>query len=150
MKERTPGMRVEGALRRCAFRPVAVANGNSDGRLRPSGPIGSRALAMKPMLSRSAWMPSTPGMWLIMRKASLLDVELAAFKPRPVGHTGLDEPALEPRVAKLAVGVEDWIFAAVARVKLAQQFTDDGFLVLLHQIPQRHVDRHAAGLDLRD
>ena len=83
-------------------------------------------------------------------KGVAVDVELAAFEARPIGDTGIDEPALKARVAPLAVGREDRIFAAVARVELPQQFTDDGPLVLLHQVPQRHVDRHAAGLDLRD
>ena len=60
MNERNPACALYGLLP-CAFRPVAVPNGNNDGRLRPSRPIGSRALAMKPMLSRSACRPSMPG-----------------------------------------------------------------------------------------
>ena len=45
----------------CALRPVAVPNGNSDGRLRPSRPIGKLAFTMTPRLSRSACSPSIPG-----------------------------------------------------------------------------------------
>jgi hypothetical protein len=70
MNERKPACALNGLLA-CAFRPVAVQNGNSEGRLRPSGPIGNRALTMKPMLSRSECIPATPGMWLIIPKASL-------------------------------------------------------------------------------
>ena len=80
-------------------------------------------------------------------KGVAVDVEPAALKARPVRDAGIDEPALEPGVAPFAVGCVDRIFAAVARVELPQQFADDGALVLLHQVPQRHVDRHAARLD---
>ena len=65
-------------------------------------------------------------------------------------HTGADEPVLEALVAPFAVRRVDRIVVAVARIELPQQLADDGGLVLLHQIPQRHVDRHAARLDLRD
>ena len=80
-------------------------------------------------------------------KGVAIDVEPAAFKARPIRDTGIDEPTLEAGVAPFTVGCVDRIFAAVARVELPQQFADNGSLVLLHQIPQRHVDRHAARLD---
>src|SRR5262249_54029652 len=79
-----------------------------------------------------------------------INIELTAVQARPRRHTRAREMALEPIVAPLTFGIVNWIVAAVARIKLPQQLTDDGLLVLLHQVPQRHVDRHATRLDLPD
>ena len=55
----------------CAFRPVAVPNGNRLGRLRPSLPIGILARTMTPRASRKACKPSIAGCTeYIERKAS--------------------------------------------------------------------------------
>ena len=77
-------------------------------------------------------------------------IQLAAVEARPCRHAGAGQPALEPRVAPLALRRVDRIVAAIAGIELSQQPTDDGGLVLLHQVPQWHVDRHAARLDQRD
>src|SRR5215472_4851999 len=53
-------------------------------------------------------------------KGVAIDVQPATLKARPMRDAGIDEPALKARVAPLAVGCVDWIFAAVARVELPQ------------------------------
>ena len=105
---------------------------------------------MTPRLSRSACRPFDPGNVVHQAEGVAVDVELAALEARPRRHAGADQPLLEARVAPLAVRRVDRIVAAVARIELPQQLADDGCLVLLHQVPQRHVDRHAARLDQRD
>ena len=70
MNERMPAWALNRLLP-WALRPVAVPNGNSDGRLRPSRPIGSLARTMTPRLSRSACNLCTPGTCTISLKASL-------------------------------------------------------------------------------
>src|SRR6516225_180879 len=49
-----------------------------------------------------------------------------------------------------AVGRVDRIIGAVAWVKLPKQFADNSCPILLDQVPQYHVDRHAARLDQRN
>ena len=77
-----------------------------------------------------------------------VDVELAALQARPCRDAGAGEPLLEPVVAPLAIGRVNGILAAVAGIEPLQQIADHCCLVLLHEVPQRHVNRHAAGLYL--
>ena len=149
MKERMPACALNRLLA-CALRPVAVQNGNRLGRLRPSRPIGSFARTMTPRAVAQRVQALDPGHVVHQAEGVAVDVEPAAVQPRPCRHAGAHEPALEARVAPFAVRRVDRIVAAVARIELPQQCADDRGLVLLHQIPQRHVDRHAVGLDLRD
>jgi hypothetical protein len=92
-----------------------------------------------------------PDTWHVIHKPEgvAVGVKLPAVQSRPRGYTGAHEPTLEPRVAPGALGRVDRRVGAIARIE-PQQMVDDGRLVLLNCMPQRHVDRHAARLDQRD
>ena len=78
-----------------------------------------------------------------------VDIELAAFEPRPGHDTDTHQPIFKARITPFALRRVDRMLAALARIVLPHQIADDRRLVLLHQIPQRHVDRHAVRLNLR-
>jgi hypothetical protein len=78
------------------------------------------------------------------------DVELAAGEARPCGDAAARKVSLEAGMAPLALDGVDRVIIAVARIESAQQLDDYGGLVLLNQMPQRQVYRHAARLDQRD
>ena len=135
----------------CALRPVAVPNGNRLGRLRPSGPIGIRARTMTPRLSRSACSPSIAG-WApyIIRNASPSSCSAPESSRGQSVMPAADQPLLESPATQFAIGGIDRIFAALAGIKPRDQRADHRRLVFLHQIPQRHVDRHAPRLNPGD
>jgi hypothetical protein len=94
--------------------------------------------------------PFDPGHVIHQAEGVAISVEPAAFQSRPRRHAGAREPTLEALVTPLAVRGVDRGGAAMAWIEARQEVTDNRRLVLLHEIPQRDVDRHAAGLDLRD
>ena len=75
------------------------------------------------------------------------DVELPTFQPRPSVDADADEPALEPVVTPLALGVVDRIISAIAGIELLPQRVDHRHLVFLHEVPQHYIDWHAARLN---
>src|SRR6266550_3109876 len=80
MKERTPAWALKGDLE-CAFRPVAVPKGNSEGRLRPSRPMGNRAFAMKPILLRSECSSSIPRVLFVYGGETLVQHRRSTLAP---------------------------------------------------------------------
>ena len=79
-----------------------------------------------------------------------IDVEPTAIQSWPCHHTDAREPTLKSRVTPFTIRRVDRIVGAVARIKFLQEVADDRRLILLHRIPQRHIDRHTASLNLRD
>ena len=77
-------------------------------------------------------------------------LERARVQSRPFRDAGAHQPMREPLVAPLAIRGIDRICAALAGIKPRDQCADDRALVLLHEIPQLHVDRHAASLNPGD
>src|SRR6516164_5366366 len=80
-------------------------------------------------------------------KGVAIDIEATALQSRPRRHTSICQPLFKPLIAPLAFCGVDRMFAAVAGVELADQLSDDGSLVLLHQIPEHDVDWDAARLN---
>src|SRR5947209_19765882 len=83
-----------------------------------------------------------PGYVIHETEGITVGVEGTAIEARPRRHAGAYEVLFESGVAPLAVGVVDRIVATMAGIELSQQLGDDGLLVLLHQIPQHHINRH--------
>src|SRR5438132_901550 len=79
-----------------------------------------------------------------------IGVELTTCKARPGVDARLRQPLLEACVAPLTFRIVDRSVTAEARVEPPQQIPDDRSLVLLHEVPEVHVDRHPACLDLCD
>ena len=84
-----------------------------------------------------------------MPKRVAVELQRSGGQSRPSLDSDMDQPLHKSDGGKFAVDGVDVLRAAVdvARVIAPDQRLDDGALVLLHQIPQVHVDRHAAGLD---
>ena len=79
-----------------------------------------------------------------------VELQRAGIQSRPVRDAGGNQPLLEPPAGEFTLGGIDRIFAALAGIEPRDQGADHRRLVLLHQIPQRHVDRHAARLNPGD
>ena len=89
-------------------------------------------------------------MGYIIRKAS---PSIWIFPDANRGQAGMPaygEPSFKPDVGPFASRECRLLGHRVARIETPDQRRDDGGLVLLHQIPKRHVDRHAARLNARD
>src|SRR6516164_746830 len=78
------------------------------------------------------------------------DVKSAGIQPRPGWHSLADQPGFKPLVAPFPFGCVNRTFITIAWIESAQQLTDNCCLVLLHLIPQRQIEKHAARLNLCD
>ena len=73
-----------------------------------------------------------------------VQLQRAGRQMRPLPDASPVQPVNETFCAPRAVRVVDWLVVAVARIVLRQQRGQDAVLVLLRQIPQRHVHRNTA------
>ena len=84
-----------------------------------------------------------PGTWYIRRKASLSISSRPLSSRGQAADAGVNQPLFETARSSIRrLACRSGSATAVARIELPHQFGDDGRLVLLHQIPQRH-DRSA-------
>src|SRR6516162_10481829 len=143
MSDRMPAWALK-MLLAWAFRPLAVPNGNRLGRFRPSRPTGRRALAMKPSVSRSAWIASMPGNMDIRQKASL------SRSSCPLSRRGQKGMRDRTGIAKTTFSIKNWLIVIIAWIKAASQRVNDGEPILLNEFPNVHVDWNAFRLNTGD
>src|SRR5262249_9123080 len=68
-----------------------------------------------------------------------VSVELPTIETRPSMNTGAHQPLPESFVVPFAFRRVDGCIITMARIKLLKQMADNGRLVLLHQVPRRHI-----------